>query len=155
MNGGGATAAITVAENGTAVTGVTASDADGDTLVFSIAGGADAARFAINPNSGALSFVQAPDFEAPADAGGNNVYDVVVRVSDKVSSDTQALAVTVTDVDDTPGYPIPPGFVAFSDHYYTFVKGLYTFAEAQAGAGALGGHLATVTSAAENAFLAT
>jgi len=153
-NGGGATGAITVAENGTAVTGVTASDADGDTLVFSIAGGADAARFAINPNTGALSFVEAPDFEAPADAGGNNVYDVVVRASDQGGSDTQALAVTVTDVDDTGDPTIPPGFVAFNGHYYKYVKGLYTFTEAQAGAAALGGHLATVTSAAENAFLA-
>src|SRR5438309_523322 len=45
-NGGGATAAITIAENSTAVTTVTASDADaGTTLTYSITGGADAAKF--------------------------------------------------------------------------------------------------------------
>ena len=100
-NGGGASAAVSVAENGTAVTTVTASDADaGATLSYSIVGGADAARFAINAATGALSFVSAPDFESPADAGGNNVYDVTVQVSDGSNTDTQAIAVTVTDVND-------------------------------------------------------
>jgi len=50
--------------------------------------------------------------------------------------------------------PVPEGFVAFGGHHYKFVEGLYTFAEAEAGAAALGGYVATVTSAAENAFLA-
>ena len=100
-NGGGASAAVSVAENGTAVTTVTASDADaGATLSYSIVGGADAARFAINAATGALSFVSAPDFESPADAGGNNVYDVTVQVSDGSNTDTQAIAVTVSDVND-------------------------------------------------------
>ena len=45
-NGGGDTAAIAVAENATAVTTVTATDADlGDSLTYAISGGADAARF--------------------------------------------------------------------------------------------------------------
>ncbi len=100
-NGGGASAAVSVAENGTAVTTVTASDADaGATLSYSIVGGADAARFAINAATGALSFVSAPDFESPADAGGNNVYDVTVQVSDGSNTDTQAIAVTVSDAND-------------------------------------------------------
>ena len=29
-----------------------------------------------------LTFVAAPDFEVPTDVGGNNVYDVIVQVSD-------------------------------------------------------------------------
>ncbi|MBY0461322.1 MAG: cadherin-like domain-containing protein [Gemmataceae bacterium] len=97
-SGGGATAAVGVAENTTAVTTVSAFDPDaGTTLTYSIAGGADAAKFAINPTTGALAFVSAPDFENPTDAGADNVYDVVVRVTDGVFTDTQALAVTVTD----------------------------------------------------------
>ncbi|MCB1501165.1 MAG: hypothetical protein KDK07_15490 [Bauldia sp.] len=153
-NGGGAAAAIAVAENGHAVTTVTASDTDGDTFVFSIAG-ADATRFSINPHSGALAFVSPPDFESPADADGNNIYSVEVRVDDAHGGiATQALTVTVTDLDETPDPTTPPGFAAFDGHLYRYVKGLYTFAEAQAGAAALGGHLATITSAAENAFLA-
>ena len=46
-----------------------------------------------------MSFVTPPDFEAPTDVGGNNIYDVIVRVDDgQGGQDTQAMAVTVTDV---------------------------------------------------------
>ena len=47
-----------------------------------------------------LSFLAAPNFEAPTDAGANNVYDVTVQVSDGTLTDTQAIAVTVTAVND-------------------------------------------------------
>ena len=103
-DGGGANATRSVAENGTAVTTVTATDINaGTTFSYSISGGADAAKFAINSSSGVLTFVSAPDFEAPSDAGANNVYNASVRVSDGALSDTQAIAVTVTDVNETPG----------------------------------------------------
>jgi hypothetical protein len=45
-----------------------------------------------------LTFASAPDFENPADVGANNVYDVSVDASDGSRSDTQAMAVTVTNV---------------------------------------------------------
>ena len=67
-------------------------------LTYSISGGADAAKFSINSSTGVLSFVAAPNYEAPTDAGANNVYDVTVQVSDGTLTDTQALAVAVTDV---------------------------------------------------------
>jgi VCBS repeat-containing protein len=98
-NGGGAAASISAPENSTAVTDVDATDADaGSTLLYSISGGADATKFSINATSGLLSFVSAPDFETPTDIGGDNVYDVVVQVSDGSLADTQALAVSVTNV---------------------------------------------------------
>ena len=97
-HGGGASASITVAENTTAVGTVTATDADGPTTTFSIAGGADAALFTIDPASGALAFVVAPDHEAPQDAEQDNVYHLVVQASDGTLADTQALAVTVSDL---------------------------------------------------------
>jgi Ca2+-binding RTX toxin-like protein len=99
-NGGGNSASVNVAENTTAVTTVAASDPDtGQTLSYSIVGGADQSLFTINPDTGALAFVTAPNFEAPTDAGANNVYDVTVQVSDgHGGTDTQALAVTVQDV---------------------------------------------------------
>jgi Ca2+-binding RTX toxin-like protein/carbon monoxide dehydrogenase subunit G len=100
-NAAGATASINAAENGTAVTTVTATDADaGSTLTYSIVGGADAARFTVDASTGALSFVSAPDYEHPTDAGANNVYDVTVQVSDGTLTDTQSIAVTVTNVND-------------------------------------------------------
>ena len=49
----------------------------------------------------------------------------------------------------------PEGYVEFNGHYYTYVKGLFTYAEAEAAAATAGGHLATITSAEENAFLAS
>ncbi|MDO9226595.1 MAG: Ig-like domain-containing protein, partial [Pseudomonadota bacterium] len=100
-NGGGASASINVAENTTAVTTVTATDADaGATLTYSLVGGADAAKFTINSTTGVLAFAAAPDFEAPTDSGANNVYDVTVQVSDGLTTDTQNIAVTVTDADE-------------------------------------------------------
>ncbi|EHR71852.1 putative Ig domain-containing protein,Cadherin domain-containing protein [Burkholderiales bacterium JOSHI_001] len=97
-NGGGTTADFTVAETRRDVTTVAAIDANADTLSFSIAGGVDAARFAINAGTGALTFVNAPDFEAPADANRDNIYTVQVQASDGARTDVQTLNVTVTDV---------------------------------------------------------
>ena len=96
--GGGGTATASVAENSTAVTVVNATDAGGHAITYAVIGGADAARFAIDAASGALRFVQAPDREQPADVGADNVYDVIVQASNGESIDTQALAVTVTNV---------------------------------------------------------
>jgi serralysin len=100
-NGGGATAATSINENLTAVTTVTATDTDlpAQALTFSLVAGNDSAKFTINPTSGALSFLTAPNFEAPTDIGLDNVYDVTVRVSDGAGGfDTQAIAVTVNNV---------------------------------------------------------
>ncbi|KAA5844142.1 type I secretion C-terminal target domain-containing protein [Pseudomonas chlororaphis] len=101
-NGGGATASVNVAENSMAVTTVAATDVDlpAQTLSYNIVGGADAPKFSIVSGTGALSFISAPNFETPADSGTNNVYDVIVRVSDGTLFDDQAIAVTVIGVND-------------------------------------------------------
>jgi serralysin len=66
-NGGGDSATISVPENLTAVTIVTATDLDhGTTLQYSIIGGTDASLFHIDSATGALSLIAVPDFEAPA-----------------------------------------------------------------------------------------
>lgn len=99
-DGGGETAAVAIDENTAAVTTVTATDPDlGDATTFSIAGGADAALFKIDSQTGDLSFIDAPDYEKPKDAGLDNVYDVTVHATDSSGSfDTQDIAVTVKDV---------------------------------------------------------
>ncbi|MBX3325246.1 MAG: DUF4347 domain-containing protein, partial [Nitrospira sp.] len=102
-NGGGVTASVSVAENTAAVTTVAATDANGQTLTYSISGGADASKFTINSSTGALSFVSAPNYESPTDSGGNNIYDVIVTVADGVGgADSQSIAVTVTNTNDAP-----------------------------------------------------
>ncbi|TXG82321.1 MAG: calcium-binding protein, partial [Sphingomonadales bacterium] len=99
-NGGGDTAIINVAENTRAVTTVTATDADAGTVpAYSISGGADAARFSIDAATGALSFIQSPDFETPGDLDDNNIYEVNVRATDAGGLfDDQALSVTILDL---------------------------------------------------------
>ena len=102
-DGGYECASVDVAENDIVVTTVTATDPDaGDTLTYSISGGADALKFTIDASTGALRFIAAPNFEAPTDAGGDNVYDVIVRVSDGSLVDTQSIAVTVTNRNEAP-----------------------------------------------------
>jgi VCBS repeat-containing protein len=99
-----------VAENSTAAGTVVATDPDANTtLSYSIQGGADAARFAIN-SAGALSFVNAPNFEAPGSAAGTNSYTVVVRVSDGTLTTDQTVTVNVTNVNEAPTISSPNSF---------------------------------------------
>ncbi|MDQ6434370.1 cadherin domain-containing protein [Mesorhizobium sp. LHD-90] len=90
---------ISVTEKTTSVAQLRAFDANpGQTLTYSIAGGADASRFAIDPTSGALSFIPAPDFESPADSDADNIYQVSVEVSDgNGGTATRDLVITVTN----------------------------------------------------------
>ncbi|WP_051283782.1 FG-GAP-like repeat-containing protein, partial [Desulforegula conservatrix] len=109
-SGGGATAAINTVENTTAITTVTATDANvGQTVTFSLTGGADQSRFQINAASGSLSFINAPDFESPTDNGANNTYEVIVQANDGNGGvDSQSITVTVTDAVENVIPPDPP-----------------------------------------------
>jgi hypothetical protein len=77
--------------NNTAITNVVATDVDnGDQVSYSIVGGADADRFVIDPNTGALSFSSLP-------VKPHNSYLVDVQASDGHGGvDTQAIKVNVT-----------------------------------------------------------
>ena len=98
-----------VAENQTMAYTAMTTDADaGDTVNYSLSGGADAARFTIDETTGVVSFREAPDFEAPGDADGDNVYDIIVTAADGINETTQDVAITVTDVNDnTPSFTSP------------------------------------------------
>ncbi len=50
-------------------------------FIFEISGGEDAALFTIDPVTGALDFIEAPDYENPSDANGDNVYIVIVKIT--------------------------------------------------------------------------
>jgi uncharacterized delta-60 repeat protein len=101
---GGDTDSISVTENTLSVTAIDATDADGDTLAYSIdttipGVGVDGALFDINPATGALTFKTAPDFEVPSDNDGDNVYQVIVKTIDPHGeSDSQTISITVTDI---------------------------------------------------------
>ena len=83
---------ILVPENTTPVTTVGATDADpGQGLTYEIVSGADAGAFEIDPATGVIRFKAAPDFENPTDSNGDNVYDVLVKVTDSGSPGESAL----------------------------------------------------------------
>jgi len=97
----GSSASLAENATGTVYT-ATGTDPDGDTLTFAL-GGTDAGFFNINAASGAVTFKAAPNFEAPTDAGANNVYDITVTASDGArSSAARAVAITVTNVNEAP-----------------------------------------------------
>ena len=74
---------------------VTASDADGNTLTYSLSG-TDSGDFSISME-GVVTFNIAPDYENPADADTNNVYEITANVSDGTASDSENFTVTVTN----------------------------------------------------------
>ncbi|KIT14752.1 ExeM/NucH family extracellular endonuclease [Jannaschia aquimarina] len=77
-------------------------DAEGDPVTLSL-GGADAAFFLIDPATGAISFADAPDFETPEDADGDNVYEISVTADDGNGGvTTEDLSISVTDVEEGP-----------------------------------------------------
>ncbi len=96
-----------VVEGTTEVTTVTARDADaGQTVTFSLSGGADAGLFSIT-TAGVLTFKIAPDFEMPMDAGTDNVYEVIVTATDGQTppmTATQTLTITVVNAGGNPAY---------------------------------------------------
>jgi len=103
---------VSVQENSTTVLTATASDPDpGTTLTYSLSG-VDANFFSIGSSNGVLTFNTAPDFEAPADIGNDNVYNITVMVSNGTLSDSKAVTVTVTNVNEAPVSLVCPSVIA-------------------------------------------
>ena len=95
---------FSVVENNTSAGTIEADDADAnDTLALSIEGGADEDLFELgfcNTNrctSNSLSFKAAPNFEAPGDVSGDNVYEVTLGAYDGTLTVTQDVSITVTN----------------------------------------------------------
>ena len=101
---------ISVAENTlttTVLATYVATDADMDTLTWAVTG-ADADEFTITKDTmgrGELKFSSSPNYESPADDDTNNVYELIVVVSDDESTPmltVRLVTVTVTDVNEAP-----------------------------------------------------
>ena len=87
---------------------VTATDADGDTLTYTL-GGTDAASFSIVGASGQIQTSAALDFEQKTS------YSVTVKAADgKNGTDTIGVTVSVTDVNEKPTTPATPTVTATS-----------------------------------------
>ena len=104
---------FSVNENSVSVGTVEAEDPDtGDSITgYNISGGADFSLFEIT-NAGILSFVSAPDFEAPGDDDKNNEYVLIVSATggsgNRRLSANQTVVVSVVDVDEPPLRPSAP-----------------------------------------------
>jgi VCBS repeat-containing protein len=73
---------------------------DTSALTFSISG-LDSALFSIDPVTGVLRFNDAPDYENPLDAGGDNEYNLLVTVTDALGNfTTQLLSINVNNLND-------------------------------------------------------
>jgi serralysin len=79
-----------------------------ESATVTISSGADAARFNITrseTDTAIVKFNASPDFEAPADVGGNNIYEITLTATDAASNaGTQSITITVTNVVDTSGF---------------------------------------------------
>ena len=89
----------TIAENTAAGVNIgaaiAATDADNDTLTYTLSG-TDAASFSINSSTGQLQTKAALDYET------KRTYTVTVTVSDGSLTNTITVTINVTDIDDTP-----------------------------------------------------
>jgi hypothetical protein len=79
-----------------------------ESATVTISSGADAARFNITrseTNTAIIKFNVSPDFEAPVDVGGNNVYEITLTATDTANNaGTQSITITVTNVVDTSSF---------------------------------------------------
>ena len=82
----------------------TASDQEGTASTFTWSlSGTDRGDFNIDRNTGELTFRNTPDFERPADSGGNNEYLVAVWATDEGGlRGSLDVAITVNDANEAP-----------------------------------------------------
>jgi len=93
-DGGGATAALNIAENLNLVSSITSTDAEFDAVGYSLSG-PDAGQFLLIGGN-VLTYSGIFDFEAPTDANGDGIYEVTVQADDGNGGiDTQDLSITV------------------------------------------------------------
>ena len=98
-------------------------------ITYNLSGGADRGLFTIDTHTGILQFKSPPDYENPASAATSNTYKVIIRANLYSTGDrsgtphrtaSQAVAVTVTDV-ELPGLtPVTTAATAITSTTATF-----------------------------------
>ena len=104
----------TIPENQQNILTVTATDKENNTVTFSLPATGDNSLFSIDGSTGELSFSNPPDYENPADANHDNVYNVTVTATDDgvpQQSTSQNITVTITNINEVP--------LAVNDAYQT------------------------------------
>ncbi len=157
---------VETAGDGTSIAMVTATDAESNTLTYSIVGGNVQSAFAIDANTGEITINDSSviNFEELSS------YTLTVRATDDgmgtLFSNT-TITIDITNFDELPSLDpvqavlnLDPSlrYDASTGNFYKFVNANVDFATAQANAAAttlngVGGHLVTISSAAENTFV--
>lgn len=160
---------LTVAENAannTVIGTAIGSDVDGNTITYSITGGNTDNIFAINAATGAIRISSNTNLNYDF----RNTYTLTIAATDNGFGSlvgTRNVVVNITDVNEAPTFNIPQSFLdqnpylrynAATGNFYQYVATTanYTAATTAAAAATLNGvagHLATITSAAENAYV--
>ena len=159
-------ATFEVAENQTAVGTVTATDPDdADSVTGYTLSGPDASLFSIT-TGGTLSFVNAPDFEAPLGGSGNNSNDYEITVTatsgagDREMTASRDLTITVTDVNEDaptvmPTLSIDSPAVDEGDEDYDSGPLMFTVSLSEASMSQVSVNYATGDDTSQNATAAT
>lgn len=103
---------------------VTATDSDGDTITYSLRSGRgaeDEGNFDIDSNTGELTFITPPTY----DANGSNNYEIVVNAFDGSGNGSQTVYITVTEATPVSGLSINPGNRQGAPHQFIRVDGIY------------------------------
>ena len=120
----GATDSNSIPEGGTTVADYDVSWNGTGHLTSCAGSGPDAADFVVSTvdtDTCRIEFSTAPDFESPADADTNNVYNVNLIATDNNSdTDTITLTITVTDVNEEPVFTSIPITTATVDQAYAY-----------------------------------
>jgi len=101
---------FSIAEN-TAISTNAATISVNESSTITITSGTDSARFTLVTSDSVtarIRFAAIPNFEAPADVGTNNVYDISVRATDAAGNiANQSISITVTNVNEAPSISSP------------------------------------------------
>jgi len=101
---GNLSVSLEIPENQLFVADLNATDEDGDALTFSL-GGSDEAFFEINA-TGALSFIDSPDYESNASIVRNHLFNLEVNATDGTAVVSQMFTIQIANLNDTsPLYP--------------------------------------------------
>ena len=99
---------FTALENQTAIGNVSATDADGDTITYSVSG-TDSGSLSINSSTGVLTFNSAPDYET------KSTYSATLSASDGTHTTNQDITINITDDGGVPVITSSPNFSAYEN----------------------------------------
>lgn len=160
---------LTVAENAannTVVGTALGTDAEGNTITYSITAGNTDNIFAINSTTGQIRVSSNTNLNYEWD----NSYTLTIQAIDNgfgTLSSTRNVIINISDINEAPTFNIPQSFLnqnpylrynATTGNFYQYVATTANYAAANTAAGAallngVAGHLATITSAAENTYV--